>query len=71
MVDALSVTHRRGGVVECDDPVRAGHTDAEREWAYDRESPIGTLDSALDEANARGWTLIDMKRDWSTVFAGE
>ncbi len=45
------------------------HTDAEREWAYDRQSPIGKLDKALDEANAKGWTVADMKRDWKRVFA--
>ena len=42
-------------------------TDAEREWAYDRTSHIGKL--ALDEANAKGWTVVDMKRDWNRVFA--
>jgi phosphoglycolate phosphatase-like HAD superfamily hydrolase len=45
------------------------HTDAEREWAYDRTSHIGRLDKALDEANAKGWTVVDMKRDWKRVFA--
>jgi len=45
------------------------HTDAEREWAYDRKSHIGQLDKALDEAQARGWMVVDMKRDWKTVFA--
>ncbi len=45
------------------------HTDAAREWAYDRESHIGKLDKALDEANAKGWTVVDMKRDWKRVFA--
>ena len=44
------------------------HTDAEREWAYDRSSHIGKLDKALDEADARGWTVVDMKRDWKQVF---
>jgi len=44
------------------------HTDAEREWAYDRMSPYGRLDKALDEANAKGWTVIDMKSDWKTVY---
>jgi phosphoglycolate phosphatase-like HAD superfamily hydrolase len=44
------------------------HTDAEREYAYDRQSKVGKLDKALDEANARGWTVIDMKRDWRRVF---
>jgi len=44
------------------------HTDAEREWAYDRASRIGKLDKALDEAIARAWTVVDMKRDWRSVF---
>jgi hypothetical protein len=44
------------------------HTDAEREWAYDRRSFIGHLDKALDEANAKGWTVVDMKNDWKTIF---
>lgn len=44
------------------------HTDAEREYAYDRKSPIGTLDKAWDEANAKGWVVVDMKRDWKTIF---
>jgi phosphoglycolate phosphatase-like HAD superfamily hydrolase len=44
------------------------HTDAEREWAYDRESHIGRLDKGLDEAVAKGWTVVDMKNDWKAVF---
>lgn len=44
------------------------HTDAEREWAYDRESSVGRLDQALDEAKSRGWVVVDMKRDWKRVF---
>ena len=47
------------------------HTDDAREWAYDRKSPIGTLDKALDEANANGWTVADMKRDWRRIFPFE
>ena len=47
------------------------HTDAEREWAYDRKSPVGQLDQALDEATAKGWTVVDMRRDWQRVFAFE
>ena len=47
------------------------HTDAEREYAYDRQSKIGKLDKALDEAKAKGWTLVDMKQDWKTVFPSE
>ena len=47
------------------------HTDAEREWAYDRASHVGKLDKALDEANARGWTVVDMKNDWKVVFPAE
>jgi hypothetical protein len=44
------------------------HTDAEREWAYDRDSHVGRLDKALDEAGARGWTVVDMKADWRQVY---
>jgi len=44
------------------------HTDAEREWAYDRTSAIGRLDKALDEAQARGWTVVSMKDDWKRIF---
>jgi haloacid dehalogenase-like hydrolase len=44
------------------------HTDAEREWAYDRHSPVGQLDKALDEALAKGWTVVSMKDDWKTIF---
>ncbi len=44
------------------------HTDAAREWAYDRESKVGRLDKALDEANARGWTLVDMAKEWNRVY---
>lgn len=44
------------------------HTDAEREWAYDRASPVGKLDQGLDEAAARGWTVVNMKEDWKTIF---
>lgn len=47
------------------------HTDAEREWAYDRASHVGKLDKALEEARLRGWTVVDMKRDWKRVFAFE
>jgi hypothetical protein len=47
------------------------HTDAEREWAYDRQSSIGRLDQGLDEAKARGWTVVSMKDDWKRVFAFE
>jgi hypothetical protein len=44
------------------------HTDAEREWAYDRKSSVGKLDKALDAAPAAGWTVVDMKNDWKTIF---
>jgi phosphoserine phosphatase len=47
------------------------HTDGEREWAYDRQSSVGQLDKALDEATAKGWTVVDMKQDWKRVFAFE
>ena len=45
------------------------HTDAEREWAYDRESRIGRLDKGLDEAKAKGWTVVSMKDDWKRIFS--
>jgi hypothetical protein len=44
------------------------HTDAEREYAYDRDSPVGRLVRALDEAPERGWTVVDMRRDWRRIF---
>ena len=44
------------------------HTDAQREWAYDRASHIGKLDQGLDEAKARGWTVVSMKDDWKSIF---
>ncbi|WP_058187548.1 HAD family hydrolase [Terracidiphilus gabretensis] len=44
------------------------HTDAVREYAYDRKSSVGRLDKALDEANAKRWTVVDMKNDWKTIF---
>ena len=44
------------------------HTDADREYAYDRKSHVGTLDKALDQAEANGWTVVDMKKDWKVVF---
>jgi hypothetical protein len=46
------------------------HTDAKREWAYDRKSHIGRLDKALDEAKAKSWTVVDMKEDWKVIFPG-
>ena len=57
------------------DGVRFGlivhHTDAEREYAYDRTSPFGRLDKALDAAVLNKWTVVDMKNDWKRVFAFE
>ncbi len=44
------------------------HTDAAREWAYDRDSPVGKLSRGLDEAPGRGWTVVSMERDWAKVF---
>jgi phosphoserine phosphatase len=58
----------------CGDGARFGlivhHTDAEREWAYER-SAAGVLDKALVEAEAKGWTVVDMKTDWRRVFPFE
>jgi phosphoglycolate phosphatase-like HAD superfamily hydrolase len=47
------------------------HDDAEREYAYDRESKVGTLDHALDAANGMKWVVVSMKNDWKTVFVEE
>ena len=47
------------------------HDDAGREWAYDRDSKVGRLDKALDEAAARGWTVVSMQRDWAAVYPSE
>jgi phosphoglycolate phosphatase-like HAD superfamily hydrolase len=46
------------------------HTDAEREWNYD-VTPLGKLEKGLVEANARGWTVVDMKKDWKTIYPPE
>ncbi len=47
------------------------HTDGEREWAYDRKSHIGKLDKGLDEALEKGWTVVDMKKDWKFIYPFE
>jgi phosphoserine phosphatase len=47
------------------------HTDAEREFAYDRQSRVGRLDKALEAAALDRWTIVDMKRDWKIVFPFE
>lgn len=47
------------------------HTDSIREWAYDRKCADGKLDKALDEANAKGWIVVDMKKDWKIIYAYE
>lgn len=44
------------------------HDDAEREFAYDRDSHIGKLNRGLDEADERGWLIVSMKDDWETIF---
>jgi phosphoglycolate phosphatase-like HAD superfamily hydrolase len=45
------------------------HTDATREWAYDRESHVGRLDAALEAARDEGWTVVDMAEDWRTIWS--
>lgn len=45
------------------------HTDATREWVYDRQSHVGKLDQSLDEARAKGWIVVSMKDDWKAVFS--
>jgi hypothetical protein len=44
------------------------HTDAKREWAYDRDSHVGRLNRGLDESADRGWVLVNMRKDWRRVF---
>ena len=44
------------------------HTDAKREWAYDRKSWVGRLDKGLYEGQVKGWTVVDMKQDWKIIF---
>lgn len=44
------------------------HTDADREWAYDREGHIGVLNQGLDQAPERGWVVVDMAKDWSRIY---
>ncbi len=46
------------------------HTDAEREWAYDRESPIGKLVDGLDKGPDMGWVIVDMAKDWDRIYTG-
>lgn len=64
----LQWTVAGGGPRMC---VLVHHTDSSREWAYDRESHVGRLDRALDEAAARRWTVVNMKDDWAVVFPFE
>jgi len=47
------------------------HTDEQREWAYDKDSHIGRLDQAQQQANERGWTVVDMQRDWKVIYPPE
>ena len=47
------------------------HTDAKREWAYDRDSSSGRLDRGLDSATANGWLLIDMASEWKLIFVAD
>jgi hypothetical protein len=47
------------------------HDDADREFAYDRQSHIGRLDKALDQAKANNWIVVSMKSDWKRIFPFE
>ena len=49
----------------------ASSHDADREYAYDRKSHVGTLDKVLDQAGAKGWIVVDMKQDWKRIFPGK
>ncbi len=63
MLEYASTPERRGL------QILIHHDDAEREYAYDRQSKIGKLDTALDEADVRGWVVVSMKNDWKMVFS--
>jgi len=47
------------------------HTDEKREWSYDKESHVGRLDKALEQAGNNGWSVVDMKRDWKRIYKFE
>jgi len=47
------------------------HTDAVREYAYDRHSDVGRLDKAWNAAIREGWTIVNMKTDWKQIFPTE
>ena len=53
------------------EPPEIHHTDAEREWAYDRQSSIGRFDKGLDEARANGSTVVNMKTDWKQIYPAQ
>ena len=61
---ATSGPGRRLGVI-------VHHTDAEREWAYDRDSHVGRLDKALDMAPGEGWAVVDMAEAWKVIYPFE
>jgi hypothetical protein len=68
--DMQMIEYTKGG-----DGLRLGlfvhHTDAAREYAYDRKSHVGILDKVLDMADENDWIIVDMKKDWKQVFPGE
>ena len=68
--DMQMIEYTKGG-----DGLRLGlfvhHTDAQREFAYDRKSHVGTLDKALDQADKNDWIIVDMKKDWKVIFPFE
>lgn len=47
------------------------HTDAAREYAYDRDSHIGQLNKGLDDGPGMGWLIVDMAQDWARVYTGK
>ena len=61
----LQYTHAGNGPNFC---LYVHHTDAAREWAYDRDSHVGRLDKGLDQAAAHGWTVVNIKDDWQSIY---
>jgi hypothetical protein len=46
------------------------HTDAQREYAYDKApTSSGKLVDALEDAPLRGWSVVDMAKDWKEVWS--
>jgi len=68
---SLSTVARAARAAAHKPPSRRPPIDAEREWAYDRQSAIGRLDKGMEEAKQRGWTVVSIGEDWKRIFPFE